>query len=290
MSWRTVVVSQRCKLETKMGYMICRGEKEFRIHLSEIAVVVIENNAVSLTVSLITELISKKIKIITCDDKHNPYAEVLPIHGCHNNSRCLKTQLSWTNSNKAIVWQSIIKQKITNQANIVKDIDIDAWIKISSYVGDVLPGDINNREGHAAKVYFNSILGDGVSRRDESVVNSCLNYGYSILLSAINREVVAIGMLTQIGIWHDNEYNHFNLSCDLVEPYRQLIDIAVIKDNPAELDRVYKHRLLDILNGEVTIDGRKQTVLNSLAIYVRSVVNALEYGDSSLIKFAYYEL
>ena len=39
MSWRTVVISSRCKLDMKMGYMVVRGEQTRRIFLDEIAVV-----------------------------------------------------------------------------------------------------------------------------------------------------------------------------------------------------------------------------------------------------------
>lgn len=28
MSWRVVIISKRCKLEYKLGYMICRGEEK----------------------------------------------------------------------------------------------------------------------------------------------------------------------------------------------------------------------------------------------------------------------
>lgn len=38
MSWRTVVVSNRCKLDLKMEYMVIRGEETRRIYLDEIAV------------------------------------------------------------------------------------------------------------------------------------------------------------------------------------------------------------------------------------------------------------
>ena len=40
MSWRTVVISSRCKLDMKMGYMVVRGEEVRRIFLDEIAVVI----------------------------------------------------------------------------------------------------------------------------------------------------------------------------------------------------------------------------------------------------------
>ncbi len=43
MSWRTVIIASRCKLDLKMGSMVIRGEDTKRIFLDEIAVLVIEN-------------------------------------------------------------------------------------------------------------------------------------------------------------------------------------------------------------------------------------------------------
>lgn len=49
MSWRTVIITQRCKLDYKMGYLVIRAEETKRIFLDEIALLMIENPAVSLT-------------------------------------------------------------------------------------------------------------------------------------------------------------------------------------------------------------------------------------------------
>lgn len=57
MSWRTVVISNRCKLDLKMGYMVVRGEDTKRVFLDEMAVLMIENPAVSLTGCLLEALI-----------------------------------------------------------------------------------------------------------------------------------------------------------------------------------------------------------------------------------------
>lgn len=47
MSWRTVVISNRCKLDVKMGFMVVRGEETTRVFLDEIALLLIENPAVA---------------------------------------------------------------------------------------------------------------------------------------------------------------------------------------------------------------------------------------------------
>ena len=79
MSWRTVIIDSQSKLDYKMGYLVVRGNETHRILLDEIATVVIENPAVSLTGFLIEALTEKKIKVIFCDSKRNPTAELIPL-------------------------------------------------------------------------------------------------------------------------------------------------------------------------------------------------------------------
>ena len=80
MSWRTVVITSRCKLDYKMGFMVVRAEKTKKIFLDEIAVLLIENPAVSLTGCLLEALTTKKIRVIFCDTKRNPNAELVPYY------------------------------------------------------------------------------------------------------------------------------------------------------------------------------------------------------------------
>lgn len=154
-----------------------------------------------------------------------------------------------------------------------------------SYIPQIELCDKTNREGHAAKVYFNALFGMDFTRGSENETNAALNYGYSIILSAFNREIVAQGYLTQLGIFHDNKFNHFNLSCDLMEPFRILIDRRVKAMNPAQLSTNEKHDIVGVLNDIVIIDQTKQTVLNAIKYYCRSVFNSLNENNPTLIKF-----
>ena len=86
MSWRVVVIENQAKLDYKMGYLVVRGLDTKRILLDEIAVLVIENPAISLTGILIEEMTIRKIKVIFCDTKRNPIAELIPHHGSHDRS------------------------------------------------------------------------------------------------------------------------------------------------------------------------------------------------------------
>ena len=111
------------------------------------------------------------------------------------------------------------------------------------------------------------------------------NYGYSIILSLFTREVVSNGYITQVGLFHDNMFNQFNLACDLMEPYRPIIDRFVIEMNPVQFEKEEKHQMITVLNKEVVIDGRKEMLGKAVKIYTRSVFDALNDQDISLIKF-----
>ena len=145
--------------------------------------------------------------------------------------------------------------------------------------------DASNREGHAAKVYFNALFGKDFSRTQDNSINAALNYGYSLILSAFNREIVSNGYITQLGIFHDNMFNCFNLGSDFMEPFRILADRKVRSMWPVKFEHDEKLIMLEILNQEVSIDGKNQVVNNAIKIYCKSVLDALSEGDISLIKF-----
>lgn len=289
MGFRTVIVNSRAKLEFRLNFMIVRGENEKRIFIDEINTLIVQSTAVSLTAALLSELIRSGVKVIFCDEKFNPCSELVPYYGAHNTSKRYKIQMQWRDETKDEIWRLIIAQKITNQKNYLQKRGFVAEAElIGSYIPDILPGDATNREGHSAKVYFNCLMPCGVSRRDGGFLNGCLNYGYAVLLSCFNREIVASGYLTQFGIWHDNEFNQFNLSSDLMEPFRTIVDEVAF--SLPEGDKEFKRKMADILNFQILIDGKTTTLDLAVRTYVRSVLNALESSDPSLIIFPSYEL
>lgn len=269
-----------------MGYMVIRGDEVKRVFLDEVAILMIENPAVSLTGILLEKLSEKKIKVIFCDDKRSPYGELVPYYGSFDCSRKLKTQINWKHEAKAAVWQAIIADKIEKQAQHLADRGYGREaLLLESYISNLQPGDSSNREGHAAKVYFNAVFGLEFKRSEENnPINAALNYGYSVLLSAFNRSIVSSGYSTELGIHHDNVFNFFNLSSDIMEPFRILVDRRVADRKPEEFDKEDRYSLIDILNSQVMINGTRQTVLNAIDIYTRSVINALLEADPRLIK------
>ena len=290
MSWRTVVISNRAKLDLQMNYLVIRMDIVTKIHLSEISVLLIETTAVSITTSLLAELTKKKIKVIFCDEKRMPSSQLVAFYGSHDTSQKYKKQIVWSEEMKKLVWSEIVAEKIRKQAEFLQDLGKAESNLLQQYIGEIKPGDESNREGHAAKVYFNALFGMDFSRTQECNINAALNYGYSIILSTFAKEVVSQGYFTQLGIFHDNMFNEFNLACDLMEPFRILVDRKVASMNLEEFESKEKIELVDILNQTVCVDGNSEYVSKAIRIYSKSVFAALNDGDLSMIKFYRNEL
>ena len=290
MSWRTIVISKRAKVDLKLGYMVVRTEEVTKIVLSEISTILIESTAVSLTTGLLAELSKRKIKVIFCDEKRNPSSELVSYYGSHDTSNKIRKQIAWKQNTKEAVWTEIVTEKIRKQKEILEILGKEESEILSSYIKEITWNDGTNREGHAAKVYFNALFGLDFTRTEDNYINAGLNYGYSIILSAFTREIVANGYITQLGLFHDNMFNQFNLASDLMEPFRVLIDQKVLQMKLIDFEHSEKMQLVDILNQEVLIDGKNQYVNNAIKIYCKSVFDALNDDDSSLMRFYRIEL
>ena len=290
MSWRVIVISRRAKLDLQLGYLVVRMDEVTKIHLGEISTILIESTAVSITTSLLAELVNRKIKVIFCDEKRNPSSELIGYYGSHDTSNKVRKQIQWKENIKQSVWTEIVTEKIRKQRDFLECLRKDESELLSEYVQEVEWNDVTNREGHAAKVYFNALFGLDFTRTSDNNINAALNYGYSIILSAFSREVVASGYITQIGIFHDNMFNQFNLASDLMEPFRVLVDQKVYGMSLLEFGSDEKMELVNILNQEIYIDGKKQYVNNAIKIYCKSIFDALNEGDISLIRFYRNEL
>ena len=290
MSWRTVVISNRAKLDYQMEFMVVRSDTTQKIHLSEISVLIIENTAVSLTSYLLSELIKHKIKVIFCDEKRNPQSELIGYYGSHDTSEKIAEQIRWGAESKANVWKSIVQEKIRQQMFFLVDLNKPESSLLKEYADQVQPGDITNREGFSAKVYFNSLFGKDFIRSDDSPRNAALNYGYSLLLSAFNREITSSGYITQLGISHHNVYNPFNFASDLMEPFRPLVDRMVYDLVPEKLEKEEKAYLLGLLTRQLRIKEKKYYFNQAVSIYCKSIFNSLNNGNVDDIVFYKYEL
>ena len=284
MGWRTVVIESPCRLSYKNEHMLIRGEKDISVYIPEIDTLLVATTQCVTSAVLMCELLKNKVNIVFCDEKHNPFSQLLSLAGSYNSSGKIAEQMAWTTENKTAAFDALIRQKILNQASMLKKAEKHAESEmLIGYAADLKENDVTNREGFAAKVYFNSLFGPDFTRDRICSVNAALNYGYTVLLSCVNREVVAAGYLTQLGIHHRNDMNSFNYSCDLIEPFRVIVDEYVYFSPPDSfLTSEYKREIVSLLQKKVKLE-KEYYLSDAIGIFVRRMSQAVRDGNISAV-------
>lgn len=272
-----VFIESPCRLSYKSGYLVVRKEDDTaKVHLSEVSTIVLQTMQVFISAYLLAELAQNKISLLVSDGQCNPVGQYLPLYGAHNTSKRIAEQMEWGEPIKKRVWQRVVRDKIREQARFLDERDYDQEAKtLSKIIPEVRSGDTTNREAQAARLYFAALFGSDFSREADTPTNAALNYGYAILLSMVNREVTARGCITQVGICHRNEYNQFNLTCDLMEPFRPAVDRLVVDCLAGEFDADMRRRLGDLANKGVLYRGGSYRLVSVVSQYVQQCINAL---------------
>ncbi|EJB4749550.1 type II CRISPR-associated endonuclease Cas1 [Listeria monocytogenes] len=286
MGWRIVVVNSHSKLSYKNQHLVFKSAYQHEmIHLSEIDVLILETTDITLTTMLINCLVAENILILFCDDKRLPIGKVLPFYGRHDSSLQLSKQLGWDSELKSEVWTEIISQKILNQNTFLSmlnyDEKADSLIKLHETLEIFDP---TNREGHAARIYFNQLFGNDFTREQENDINSGLNYGYTLLLSIFARELVKSGCMTQFGLKHSNQFNDFNFASDIMEPFRPLVD-QIVYEKRNEDFQVIKRSLFELFNKQFDYNDQHMFLTNIASDYTKKIVKVLNEEREGVPEF-----
>ncbi|MCK1194533.1 type II CRISPR-associated endonuclease Cas1 [Streptococcus uberis] len=286
MGWRTVIVNTHSKLTYKSNHLIFKdASRTEMIHLSEIDVLLLETTDIVLSTMLIKRLVDENILVIFCDDKRLPTALLTPYYGRHDSSLQLSKQISWDEAIKADVWTTIIAQKIINQSLFL---GASGFYEKSQSIMDLYHGlenyDPSNREGHAARIYFNTLFGNDFSREQDNNINAGLDYGYTLLLSMFARELVVTGCMTQFGLKHSNQFNQFNFASDIMEPFRPLIDQIVYENRSASFVQIKRH-LFSIFSNTYQYNGKEMYLTNIVSDYTKKVVKSLNHQGKGVPEF-----
>lgn len=256
--------------------MIVRKEDDSaKVHLSEISTIILQTMQVYISVYLMSELSKNKISLVVSDEQHNPIGQYLPLYGAHNTSKRIVEQLAWGEPIKKRVWQRVVKDKIRSQAAFLAERDYDEANQLFKIITEVRSGDTTNREAQAARIYFSALFGDKFTRDLDIPTNAALNYGYAVLLSIVSREIVSRGVMTQMGICHRNEFNQFNLACDLMEPFRSAVDRLVVDYLTVDFDNDMRRVLGDLSNTHVSYRDGSYRLGSVVSQYIQQCLNAL---------------
>lgn len=285
MGWRTVIISHHAKISYSSNCMIVQTiEGINKIPIDDIYLLLISTTQAVITTELINQLNKVNAKIIFSDERGNPACETTNNYPNNRNVDIINKQVLWDDGRKEILWTKIVTRKMLNQISVLHYKNFDGIQELESEIDKIEVGDTSNREAVVARKYFQLLYDNKFNRRENNAVNAALNYGYSILLSNFNREIVSSGFLTHIGIHHHSMENEFNLGSDLMEPFRPIIDYWVSSKKFNSLTPDIKFGLVEILNMEIKYNDKSMLVKTAINKYVNDCLDYLNTGKTNDLK------
>lgn len=287
MSFQTIIIEERCKLKCSNNYLIIEKEEQSeKVYLENVKILLINNLETLITTCLINQLIKFKICVIFGNEVKSPSSQLLPLYGTFDCSQKLQQQILWDKQRKEQLWLKILELKIKNQCNLLEQynlLDFD----INSYFNKLTINDEQNIEGTIAKLYFNRLFGRLFNRRLNNNINAMLNYGYAIVLSFINNEIILNGYTKKLGIHHKNKTNLYNLTSDLMEPIRPFVDRIVYDMRKQELNKNTKLKLINVLYEKCAINNKTTQLYLGIQIYLKSIFDYLECKSDQIKEITY---
>ena len=288
MGYRQVIIKKSEKLHFKDNQLIIdKDESSIKVPLEDISYILIEDSSTILTTRLLAELGKNAISLIVCDEKFEPTSIMYPYNYHFKQLDVFSHQLEIDDSIKNEFWNQIVKRKIENSIRVLEMTSKEEFpiSKFTEYINEITDGDSKNREGLAAKMYFRSLFGSDFIRFYDDNVNAALNYGYTIIASAIIRNLAVYGLNTYLGIHHSSKINNFNLAYDFLEPYRSVVD-KFVYDNQDDivlpLSFEFRKKLINLLNKEVLHQNKKYTIEYSIGLLIKSYIKSFSSGEIKL--------
>ncbi len=290
MAFRNVYLQNDVYLKIKDEQLVVKKtNEEVTIPLEDLNSVCIESLQTVITTYTLKKFIEHDIIVYVCDEKHLPTGIII---GTNNYSRQLKNIKMQVEMSKPLmkrIWQDIIKVKVLNQANCLKELNIKEYSKLEEMIIGITSGDKNNVEAKAASLYFKLLFGSKFNRSLECIQNAALNYGYAIIRGMIARTLVMYGFEPSIGIFHHSQLNNFNLADDFIECFRPLVDLYILKNLDLTQDNLTpenKKEIYKIINCLVLIDGKKFNIQGAIEYMIKSFSTSINKNEN-LIKLPY---
>ena len=286
---RTLVFSNPMILSLKnlqlvVAYKDSPDEKR-TIPIEDVGFVLLENQQTSISLPLLNALAESEVQVVICNNKGMPSAMIQSMNSNNLQGETLRNQIACGEVLKKQLWKQVVEAKIKNQASLLNSVGEDGNV-LKPFYSNVRSGDVDNREGIAARIFFQHLFGDSFIRnRDEPGINTLLNYGYSILRAATCRAIVSSGLLPAIGIYHHNRSNAYPLGDDLMEPFRPFVD-GVVYDlamrGKTELTKEVKAELISVLYTDTMYEKVKRPLSVGLSMTTASMVKCLSKEVSIL--------
>ncbi|MEK0083894.1 type II CRISPR-associated endonuclease Cas1 [Benzoatithermus flavus] len=291
MAWRGVLVSRPTRLS--LDNRCCLAETEdgpIRLAFEDLSWVILDTPQASLSAAVLAAFADANVLVLTCDARHLPNGALLPLQGHFRQVGTLRRQVAASDALKRRLWQRLIAAKIANQGTVLDLLGRPGGRGLAAMARRVEPGDPDNLEGRAAREFFSKLFANFRRRRDGDVRNAMLNYGYAVVRAAIARDLAAQGFHPALGLHHDSVENAFNLADDLIEPFRPLVDLAVVRrleerdEGAGESLAVEDRRALAaVLSASVRLGEETLAMVHAGARVVDGLLAALTEGRPALL-------
>ncbi len=277
MSWRTVYIDDASKLSLNLDCLqVIHQKQKYNIALNEIATIIIEDYKTVITARLLSRLAEVGINVIFTTKNKMPIGAIHPFSNNARTAKVSRIQLELSKKRQQEIWKQIIEIKINNQAVVLDYFKIESNY-LKQYALEVELGDISNKEGQAARIYFKKLFGEKFIRFSDDIYNYCLNFSYQVIRSKIAQAIIDRGLNPAIGVFHRGEYNYFNLADDLIEPYRPIVDKFICdvleQEAPEYLTVELKKKLLQVYQVIVEINNKKMKLVDSIKIYMNNILD-----------------
>jgi CRISPR-associated protein Cas1 len=271
-------------LRKERGFLIVSAEQVelARLPLDDLEVVMFAGHGMTCTGELLNTLAERCIPLVVCDQRFVPCSVLWPVESHTLQSGRIRAQAAATAPMRKRLWQQLVRAKILSQAEALLLCKRVRCERLERLAREVASGDTANTEGQAARLYWPLLFGsDFLRERDAPGVNALLNYGYTVLRSAVARAVMLAGLHPAFALHHHNQYDTMPLVDDLIEPFRAVVDVLVFDlaceaEGHPELTPAAKQRLASVTTVDMLYDGISSPVSECLLRMTRSLTETYE--------------
>jgi len=194
----------------------------------------------SITSVLIKNFKKFSIPVIFLSYNLRCYFSIVP----NNRGNFLLREKQYKNKNDFGIAKKIINNKISNQLSLMKSLryktnsEKEAILSVNSLLEKTVLARNGNEllgiEGNASKLFFETYFKNiGFAGRKPrckiDIYNLLFDIGYSYLFNFIEANLELYGFDTYYGVFHKLFYQRKSLVCDIIEPFRCIIDSRIRK-------------------------------------------------------------
>lgn len=289
MSWRIIDVAEDGRyLHAERDWLVVeeKGSEIGRVPLTDVQSVLVHAGHATYSHGLLLRLSAHDIPLVVCDHRHEPVAILTSLGGHHRHAGRARAQTESSQPLRKRVWRDLVRRKIAEQARSLEPFDPAGNEGLKKLIPKVRAGDPDNVEARAARYYWPRLFGESFRRnRAQPGINAHLNYGYTILRSALARAVTAAGLVPSLGIGHVNARNNFCLADDLMEPFRPLVD-RLTRENredwAGEITPDARTELAGMMARSIATDDGETDLYRAMTLVVNSLVGLFEGKEKKI--------